>query len=128
MIDVDTTSEVGDDFLHARWPMLSSAPTSAMASLALLAMRLRTMPTGSARRTARSVVTSAIFSNASASMPALIRSRSNRAICRGGVLTFTVKFDPTSLDVDVWKAPPVACDLGANLNEIGQTNPPLLGR
>ena len=58
---------------------LSSAPTRAMASLALLAMRFRTMPTGSARRTARSVVTSAIFSSASASMPALIRSRSSLA-------------------------------------------------
>ena len=50
-----------------------------MASLALLAIKLRTIPTGSANRTARSVVTSPIFSRASASIPALIRSRSKRA-------------------------------------------------
>ena len=58
---------------------LSSAPTNAIASLALLAIKLRTIPTGSARRTAKSVVTSAIFSSASCSMPRLMRSRSKRA-------------------------------------------------
>ena len=57
----------------------SSAPTRAIASLALLAIRLRTMPTGSARRMASSRSMFFIFSSASCSMCCFIRSRSNLA-------------------------------------------------
>ena len=57
----------------------SSAPTNAIASLVFWASKLRTIPTGSARRTARSVVTSAIFSIPSCSTSDLMCSRSKRA-------------------------------------------------
>ena len=58
---------------------VSDAPTNAIASLALLAIKFLTIPTGSASLMARSVFTSDIFSSASVSICALILSRNKRA-------------------------------------------------
>ena len=57
----------------------SSTPASAMLCCTRASIRLRTMPMGRARRDANSSLTSATFSRASASMPALMRSLSRRA-------------------------------------------------
>ena len=125
VVHVHPTGQIGDDLLHARWPVAFLCPHESNGFTGLVGHEISHHPhrfcksNGEVGGNLCHLLKRFCFN---ARLDAL--SEETGEFGRGGILPLPVQFDPTFLHVDVGQTPATARDFRADFNEIRKPNPP----
>ncbi len=129
MVDVDATSKVGDDLLHAGRPIAFLGTDQCNGFAGFVGHQVSDHPDGFGQPDGEIGGNLRHFFKGfrlDASLDSFTQQPGQFG--RRSVLTLVVEFDPTVLDVNVRQTPPVAGDLRTDLDEICKADPPFVGR